>query len=112
MKKYVVTGGAGFIGSALVRALAAQGDGEIHVIDNLFSGKKQNLIEVWSKIHLHITDIRNYEEIFPVIPGADLVFHLAALPSLPTPSHTPSPPPAPNIACSSHLSLTPQHRTP
>src|SRR5260370_18803084 len=91
MKKYVVTGGAGFIGSALVRALAAQGDGEIHVIDNLFSGKRQNLIEVWSKIQLHITDIRNYEEIFPVIRGADLVFHLAAIPSVPRSIHEPAP---------------------
>jgi nucleoside-diphosphate-sugar epimerase len=91
MKKYVVTGGAGFIGSALVRALVAQGDGEIHVIDNLFSGKKQNLVEVWSKIQLHIADIRNYDEIFPVIRGADLVFHLAAIPSVPRSIHEPAP---------------------
>jgi UDP-glucose 4-epimerase len=83
MKKYVVTGGAGFIGSALVRGLLAQGDGEVHVIDNLVSGSKQNLKEIWSKIALHIADIRNYDEIAPVIRGADLVVHLAAIPSVP-----------------------------
>ncbi len=63
MKKYVVTGGAGFIGSALVRGLIAHGDGEVHVIDNLLTGSKQNLKEIWSRIELHIADIRNYEEI-------------------------------------------------
>ena len=83
MKKYIVTGGAGFIGSALVRGLIARGDGEIHVIDNLISGSKQNLKEVWSKVELHITDIRNHDEIFPVIRGAGVVFHLAAIPSVP-----------------------------
>ena len=91
MKKYVVTGGAGFIGSALVRGLIARGDGEVHVIDNLFSGSKQNLKEVWSSLELHVTDIRNYEEIFPVIRGAETVFHLAAIPSVPRSIREPVP---------------------
>jgi nucleoside-diphosphate-sugar epimerase len=91
MKKYVVTGGAGFIGSALVRGLIARGDGEVHIIDNLFSGSKQNLKEIWPKIVLHITDIRNYEEIFPIVRGADAVFHLAAIPSVPRSIHEPVP---------------------
>jgi nucleoside-diphosphate-sugar epimerase len=91
MKKYVVTGGAGFIGSALVRGLIAREDGEVHVIDNLISGSKQNLKEVWSKMALHIADIRNYDEIFPVIRGADAVFHLAAIPSVPRSIREPVP---------------------
>ena len=91
MKKYVVTGGAGFIGSALVRGLIAREDGAVHVIDNLLSGSKQNLKEVWSKMELHVTDIRNYEEIFPVIRGADAVFHLAAIPSVPRSIREPVP---------------------
>ena len=91
MKKYVVTGGAGFIGSALVRGLIAREDGEVHVIDNLFSGSKQNLKEVWSKMALHIADIRNYDEIFPVISGADAVFHLSAIPSVPRSIREPVP---------------------
>ena len=42
MKKYVVTGGAGFIGSALVRGLIAAGDGSVDVIDNLLTGYRSN----------------------------------------------------------------------
>jgi nucleoside-diphosphate-sugar epimerase len=83
LKKYVVTGGCGFIGSALVRGLLGRGDGEIHVIDNLLTGKKQNLAQVESKIELHAADIRNYDRIVPIIRGADAVFHLAAIPSVP-----------------------------
>jgi len=91
MKKYVVTGGAGFIGSALVRGLIAREDGEVHVIDNLLSGSKQNLKEVWSKMALYVADIRNYDEIYPVIRGADAVFHLAAIPSVPRSIREPVP---------------------
>ncbi len=49
MNRYIVTGGAGFIGSALVRALLADGR-EVHVIDNLSSGKLENLQEVESRL--------------------------------------------------------------
>ena len=91
MKKYVVTGGAGFIGSALVRGLIARGDGEVHVIDNLLTGNKQNLREVWPQVELHITDIRNFDEIRPVIRGAAAVFHLAAIPSVPRSIREPVP---------------------
>jgi nucleoside-diphosphate-sugar epimerase len=43
MKKYVVTGGAGFIGSALIRGLLERGDGQLIVIDNLITGFARNL---------------------------------------------------------------------
>jgi UDP-N-acetylglucosamine/UDP-N-acetyl-alpha-D-glucosaminouronate 4-epimerase len=82
MKRYVVTGGAGFIGSALVRALLAAGR-EVHVIDNLSSGTLDNLKEVEGQIVFHHCDVRNYEEIAPVVAGAHRVFHLAAIPSVP-----------------------------
>ena len=62
--RIAVTGAAGFIGSALVRGLIAREDGEVHVIDNLLSGSKQNLKEVWSKMALYVADIRNYDEIY------------------------------------------------
>ena len=83
MKKYIVTGGAGFIGSALVRALLAQGDGRVEVIDNYLTGRPENLTEVRSRVVLHEADIRDYAAIAPAIAGADVVFHLAAIPSVP-----------------------------
>jgi nucleoside-diphosphate-sugar epimerase len=83
MKKYVVTGGAGFIGSALVRGLLALGDGSVEVIDNLSTGRRQNLAELSSRITFHEIDIRDFEAIRPVIAVADTVFHIAAIPSVP-----------------------------
>jgi nucleoside-diphosphate-sugar epimerase len=82
MRKYVVTGGAGFIGSALVRTLLNAG-GQVAVIDNLASGHEKNLEEVRDRIKLHIVDIRDGTAIAPIIAGAETVFHLAAIPSVP-----------------------------
>lgn len=79
--KYVVTGGAGFIGSALVRTLL--GRGRVVVIDNLLTGHQENLAEVCSQIEFCNLDIRDAAAIAPVIRGADTVFHLAAIPSVP-----------------------------
>lgn len=75
-KKVIVVGGAGFIGSNLTDTLVERGF-DVHVIDNLFAGKKEN---VNKKAKLHVVDIRKYDDVAPVINGADAVFHLAALP--------------------------------
>jgi UDP-glucose 4-epimerase len=80
---YVVTGGAGFIGSAIVRSLLREGAGPIVVIDNLFSGRESNLEEVRGRVDFQRADIRNYAEIAPLIRGAAVVFHEAAIPSVP-----------------------------
>jgi UDP-glucose 4-epimerase len=82
MNRYIVTGGAGFIGSALVRALLAEGR-TVHVIDNLSSGSLANLLEVQKQIVFHQLDVCHYDQIAPVIAGAQRVFHLAAIPSVP-----------------------------
>lgn len=81
--KYVVTGGSGFIGSGLIRALQARGDAKIAVIDSLLTGHKNNLDGLAGPIDFHQVDIRDYDAIAPVIEGADTVFHLAAIPSVP-----------------------------
>ena len=83
MSHYVVTGGAGFIGSAIVRALLREGASKVVVIDNLLTGNEQNLAEVRGSIDFQRADIRNYEEIAPIIRGASVVFHEAAIPSVP-----------------------------
>ncbi|HWC98072.1 MAG TPA: SDR family oxidoreductase [Candidatus Sulfopaludibacter sp.] len=80
---YVVTGGAGFIGSAIVRALLREGAGKVVVIDNLLSGHERNLEEVRGSVEFHKADIRNFAEIAPLIAGAKVVFHEAAIPSVP-----------------------------
>jgi nucleoside-diphosphate-sugar epimerase len=83
MSHYVVTGGAGFIGSAIVRKLLDEGARRVVVIDNLLTGWERNLEEVRSRIEFERADIRNYEEIAPLIRGAAVVFHEAAIPSVP-----------------------------
>lgn len=94
MKYPVVTGGAGFIGSSVVRALLEEGAERVTVLDNLQSGYEKNLSEVADRVDLHIADIRDYDAIAPLIKGAPKVFHLAAIPSVPrsitepVPSHT------------------------
>jgi UDP-glucose 4-epimerase len=76
VKKVVVTGGAGFIGSHLADALVLKGY-EVHIIDNLSNGKKSN---VNKKAKFHKADITDLAKIKPIIKGAKYVFHLAALP--------------------------------
>jgi nucleoside-diphosphate-sugar epimerase len=83
MKKYVVTGGAGFIGSALVRGLLALNDGCVEVIDNLSTGRESNLSDVASDIRLHLVDLCDFDATASVLAGADTVFHIAAIPSVP-----------------------------
>lgn len=76
MSKCLVTGGAGFIGSNLVDSLIAKGH-EVVVIDNLSSGKKENIN---SKAEFHLLDLQNIEDIKPIFQGVDYVFHVAAFP--------------------------------
>ncbi|HEY9583947.1 MAG TPA: NAD-dependent epimerase/dehydratase family protein [Candidatus Paceibacterota bacterium] len=75
-KKIIVTGGAGFIGSNLTDELVRLGY-EVHIIDNLSAGKKENINP---KAKLHIKDITKLKEIENLFKGIDFVFHLAALP--------------------------------
>jgi nucleoside-diphosphate-sugar epimerase len=82
MPRSIVTGGAGFIGSTLVRRLLQEGH-EVGVIDNLCTGNLRNLREVEHAIHFHEADLRDPAAITSVIKGANFVFHLGALPSVP-----------------------------
>jgi len=79
MAKILISGGAGFIGSHLVDAMVEKGH-EVFVIDNLSTGKKENINP---KAKFFNLDLRDFEKIKPVFEGVDFVFHLAALPRVP-----------------------------
>ncbi|HIA00793.1 MAG TPA: SDR family oxidoreductase [Myxococcales bacterium] len=81
MSTYLITGGAGFIGSNLVDALVQRGD-EVRVIDDLSSGSLGNLTQVIDSIEFHKGDIRDSGLIERLLQGCDYVLHSAAIPSV------------------------------
>ena len=75
----IVTGGAGFIGSELVRQLAVRGE-RVVIIDNLVNGKRENVADVLSRhVTLQVTDVRDVDAIVPHLHEARAVYHLACL---------------------------------
>lgn len=78
----LVTGGAGFIGSSLARALLGRGDG-VRIIDNFSSGKRDNLADMTGRIELIEADILDRAALARAMEGVELVFHEAAIPSVP-----------------------------
>lgn len=75
--KYVVTGGAGFIGSNLVDRLVLTSN-EVYVIDNFSSGKKTNCNNRANYFDLDLSDENNYKKFLEILCGTDTVFHTAA----------------------------------
>jgi UDP-glucose 4-epimerase len=78
----LVTGGAGFIGSNLVRALIERGD-RVRVLDNFSTGNRANLAGLTEDVELVEGELRSYERVHAAVRGADVVFHQGALPSVP-----------------------------
>lgn len=81
-KLYLVTGGAGFIGSHIAEALVKRGD-RVRVLDNLMTGKRENLAHLTGKIEFIEADIRDYAATRQAMEGVQVVFHEAAIPSVP-----------------------------
>jgi nucleoside-diphosphate-sugar epimerase len=79
---YIVTGGAGFIGSHLAATLVERGD-RVRVIDNFITGNPANISPIASRIEFVNADIVDFSAIRPAFEGADVVFHQAAIPSVP-----------------------------
>ena len=78
-KRVLVTGGAGFIGSELVRQLAAQGHA-VSVVDNLVNGKRENLEPILGdQVKLFVADVRDQKRMAELVSGMDVIFHLACL---------------------------------
>lgn len=82
MSKFLVTGGAGFIGGHIVEALTARNQ-TVRVLDNFSSGKITNLKKVLNKVELIRADIRSKSTCFKATKGIDFVLHQAALRSVP-----------------------------
>ena len=78
----LITGGAGFIGSNMVRFLLEKGQ-KVRVLDNFETGKRENLTEVADQIELIEGDIRDMDTVRRAAAGAEVVYHLAALGSVP-----------------------------
>jgi UDP-glucose 4-epimerase len=92
--RHLVTGGAGFIGSHIVRQLLDDGHA-VTVLDNLSTGFRENLAEVMDRITFIEGDIRNTADCDRACDGVNTVFHVAALPSVPRSIKDP-------VACNDH----------
>lgn len=79
---FLVTGGAGFIGSNLAIKLVEQGH-DVRVLDNFSSGRRENLADIADKIEIVEGDIRDFWTVMGCMEGIDYVLHQAALPSVP-----------------------------
>jgi UDP-glucose 4-epimerase len=80
--KTLVTGGGGFIGSNVVRALLERGD-DVRVLDNFSTGSRANLAGLEGDVQLVEGDLRSYERVHAAVRGTEVVFHQGALPSVP-----------------------------
>ena len=82
MARYLITGIAGFIGSSIAHALVEQGH-EVRGVDNLSTGRMENLAEIRSSITFQLADIQDLNAMHAACEGVDYVMHQAALASVP-----------------------------
>ena len=80
MTRYLVTGGAGFIGSSLSRAIVERG-GEVHVFDSFLTGREENLADL-PDVEVVRGDVRDLDGLRRAMKGVDRVLHQAAVPSV------------------------------
>ena len=80
--KFLVIGGAGFIGSNIVEELLKKGH-FVRVLDNFATGKRENLKEFEKDIELFEGDMRSYHIVRQAVKGIEIILHQAALPSVP-----------------------------
>ena len=88
MAKYLVTGGAGFIGSSIAEALLARGE-KVRIIDNFATGRRQNLESLKGDYELVEASIVDPEAMAKALDGVEVVFHQAAIPSVSRSVETP-----------------------
>ncbi len=95
MSTYLVTGGAGFIGSHIATALVERGE-TVRVLDNLSSGKRKNLAHLGDRVEFVEGEVVNRGDVERALAGVEVVFHQAALASVP---HSVAAPLDTNAAC-------------
>src|SRR6476661_3958475 len=80
--RVLITGGGGFIGSHLAAHVASLGH-EVRIIDNFATGRRSNVLALQADVELVEGDIQSYERVHNAVAGCEVVFHQAALPSVP-----------------------------
>jgi len=80
--RYLITGGAGFIGSNIAERLLTLGE-EVRIFDDFSTGKEENLSEMINDVELIRGDLRDFETVSKAVSGMDYVLHQGALPSVP-----------------------------
>lgn len=104
LARCVVTGGAGFIGSNLVHRLLCEGH-QVAVIENLATGKRENLLGVEDSVEFILGDIRDLDLLLRVLRGSEVVYHQAALPSVPRSVQDPASTNETNVTGTLHVLL-------
>ena len=82
MSNYLVTGGAGFIGSNIVKSLLEQGE-NVRIIDNISTGKRKNIQPFLDKIEFFEESISDFDSCLKAVSDMDFILHQAAIPSVP-----------------------------
>ncbi|MBI3599981.1 MAG: SDR family oxidoreductase [Nitrospinae bacterium] len=79
---YLITGGAGFIGSNIAKRLVKEGE-SVRIIDNFSTGKRENIGDISGKVEIVDGDIRDIDTVSKAVRDMDFIIHQAALPSVP-----------------------------
>lgn len=80
--KYLITGGAGFIGSNIAQKLVEEGE-DVRILDNFSTGKRENIASLLNKIELMEGDLRDLPTVQKAVKGMDYILHQGAIPSVP-----------------------------
>lgn len=102
--KYLITGGAGFIGSHLAQALLDRGE-SVRVLDNLATGRESNLDLIRDRAEVIVGDVRDLDTVRAATEGVEVVFHQAALASVPRSIADPLGSLAANVTGTQHVLL-------
>jgi nucleoside-diphosphate-sugar epimerase len=102
MPRFLITGGAGFIGSNLAHALVARGE-TVRILDDFSTGRPQNLVGIEDRIEVVRGDLRDPAAVERAVEGAAIILHQAALNSNPRSIQEPGPTNAVNVTGTLHL---------